>query len=91
MLFDLFDHLERELIACGFLRHEDKRQQMVINIRNMFQRAELTEQEIRTLHGIIKELRYGRRPDRPRRQPGTMPEPAPKPLEERLKSRARAD
>ncbi|MDX2223880.1 MAG: RNA methyltransferase [Rhodospirillaceae bacterium] len=91
MLFDLFDHLERELIACGFLRHEDKRQQMVINIRNMLQRAELTEQEIRTLHGIIKELRYGRRPDRPQRQPGTAPEPAPKPLKERMKSSARAD
>ena len=26
---------------------------MVRNIRNMFQRAELTEQEIRTLHGIV--------------------------------------
>ena len=43
---------------------------MVINIRNMLQRAELTEQEVRTLHGIVKELRYGRRPDRPKRQPG---------------------
>ena len=43
---------------------------MVINIRNMLQRAELTEQDVRTLHGIVKELRYGRRPDRPKRQPG---------------------
>ncbi|MCB2109223.1 MAG: RNA methyltransferase [Rhodobacteraceae bacterium] len=91
MLIDLFDHLERELVACGFLRHEDKRQQMVINIRNMLQRAELTEQEVRTFHGIVKELRYGRRPDRPVRQPGVKPEPASKPLKERLKSRRRAD
>ena len=43
---------------------------MVVNIRNMLQRAELTVQEVRTLHGIIKELRYGRREDRPKRQPG---------------------
>ena len=32
--------------------------------------ADLTEQEVRTLHGVVKELRYGRRPDRPKRQPG---------------------
>jgi tRNA/rRNA methyltransferase len=41
-----------------------------VNIRNMLQRAELTTQEVRTLHGIVTELRYGRRPDRPKRQPG---------------------
>jgi len=66
----LFQHLEEELVICGFLRNDEKRPSMVINIRNMLQRAELTEQEVRTLHGIVKELRYGRRPDRPKRQPG---------------------
>jgi len=70
LLQELFDHLERELIACGFLRNDDKRPSMIVNIRNMLQRAELTVQEVRTLHGIIKELRYGRREDRPKRQPG---------------------
>lgn len=91
MLIDLFEHLERELIACGFLRHEDISQQMVINIRNMLQRAELTEQEVRTFHGIIKELRYGRRPDRPVRQSGALaPEPV-KPLKDRKKNLKRAD
>lgn len=85
MLVDLFEHLERELIACGFLRHEDKRQQMIVNIRNMLQRAELTEQEVRTFHGIIKELRYGRRPDRPLRQPGTLPDEPAKPFKDRKK------
>jgi tRNA/rRNA methyltransferase len=83
-VIDLFEHLERELVACGFLRDEDKRAQMVINIRSMLERAELTEQEVRTFHGIIKELRYGRRPDRPLRQPGVKAEPAPKPLKERI-------
>jgi tRNA/rRNA methyltransferase len=70
LLQELFDHLERELILCGFLRNDDKRPSMIVNIRNMLQRAELTVQEVRTLHGIIKELRYGRREDRPKRQPG---------------------
>ena len=70
LLQELFDHLEQELDLCGFLRHDEKRPSMVVNIRNMLQRAELTVQEVRTLHGIIKELRYGRRPDRPTRQPG---------------------
>ena len=70
MLQGLFEHLEQELVNCGFLRHDEKRPSMVINIRNMLQRANLTEQEVRTLHGVVKELRYGRRPDRPKRQPG---------------------
>ena len=34
---------------------------MVLNIRAMFQRAGLTEQEVKTLHGIVTELRYGQR------------------------------
>jgi tRNA/rRNA methyltransferase len=59
-LLNFFVHLEKELDDCGFLRHADKRPVMVRNIRNMFQRADLTEQEIRTLHGIIKELAHTR-------------------------------
>lgn len=59
-LLNFFAHLEKELDDCGFLRHEDKRPSMVRNIRNIFQRAELTEQEIRTLHGIVKELAHER-------------------------------
>ncbi len=55
-LIAFFEHLERELDACGFLRLPDKRPVMVRNIRNMFQRAHLTEQEVRTLHGIVTEL-----------------------------------
>jgi tRNA/rRNA methyltransferase len=55
-LQNFFAHLERELDACGFLRNEEARPHMVRNLRNMWQRAELTEQEVRTLHGMIKEL-----------------------------------
>jgi tRNA/rRNA methyltransferase len=59
-LLNFFAHLEKELDDCGFLRHVDKRPVMVRNIRNIFQRAELTEQDIRTLHGIVKELAHTR-------------------------------
>src|SRR5690606_27088449 len=69
-LQELFEHMEKELVLCGFLRNEEKRPSMMVNIRNMLQRAELTQQEVRTLHGMIVELRYGRRDDRPPRQPG---------------------
>jgi tRNA/rRNA methyltransferase len=59
-LLNFFAHLEKELDDCGFLRHIDKRPVMVRNIRNLFQRADLTEQELRTLHGIVKELAHER-------------------------------
>jgi tRNA/rRNA methyltransferase len=55
-LVGLFEHLERELDACGFFRVDEKRPVMVRNIRNMFGRADLTQQEVRTLHGIVHEL-----------------------------------
>jgi len=34
---------------------------MVRTIRHLFQRGEVTEQELRTLHGIVTELSLGRR------------------------------
>ncbi len=55
-LVRFFEHLEAELDACGFLRVVEKRPAMVRNIRNMFQRANLTGQEVQTLHGIVHEL-----------------------------------
>lgn len=55
-LVGFFQHLERELDDCGFFRVEEKRPSMVRNIRNMFERADLTLQEVRTLHGIVNEL-----------------------------------
>ena len=48
-----FDHLEEALDQSGFLRTADKRPGMVRNLRNLFQRAECTEQELRTLHGVV--------------------------------------
>lgn len=55
-LLGLFAHLEAELDACGFLRVADKRPSMVRNLRNIFQRAGLSEQEARTLRGVISGL-----------------------------------
>jgi hypothetical protein len=33
----------------------------VRNLRHFFQRGEVTEQELRTLHGVVTELALGRR------------------------------
>jgi tRNA/rRNA methyltransferase len=52
-LLRFFDHFEEALDQSGFLRTADKRPGMVRNLRNLFQRAECTEQELRTLHGVI--------------------------------------
>ncbi len=54
-------HLVAELDASGFLRNLPKRLGMVRNIRHLFQRGEVTQQELRTLHGIVTELAHGRR------------------------------
>lgn len=60
----LFEQLESELDRCGFLRIAEKRPIMVRNLRNLFGRAGLSAQEVRTLRGIISCLVAG--PRRPR-------------------------
>jgi tRNA/rRNA methyltransferase len=55
-LQNLFDHLERALDQSGFLRHKAMRPSMVQNLRALLQRANMTEQEARTFHGVIKFL-----------------------------------
>lgn len=57
-LMGFFGHLEAELDDSGFLRPPEKRETMVRNIRNMFGRMEATEQEVRTLRGIVASLTY---------------------------------
>ncbi len=58
-MLGFFEHLERELDACGFLFPPEKRETMVNNIRTMFARMAPTEQEVRTLRGIVAILRRG--------------------------------
>src|SRR6266481_4433532 len=52
-LLNFFDHLEEELEKNGFLRNREARPSMVRNLRSLFQRAQCTEQELRTLHGVV--------------------------------------
>lgn len=61
-LDNFINHLTAELDACGFLRNEQKRPGMVRNVRHLFERGEVTEQELRTLHGVITELVHSRHP-----------------------------
>lgn len=55
-LLNFYGRLEEKLDACGFLRVKEKRPRMVRHIRNIFQKAELTTQEVNTLHGIITNI-----------------------------------
>ncbi len=55
-LVGMFEHLERELDAAGFLYPPEKRPSMVLNIRNMLQRAGLRENEVKIFRGIITML-----------------------------------
>jgi TrmH family RNA methyltransferase len=59
-LENFMGHLLAELDACGFLRNDAKRPGMVRNLRHWFTRGEVTEQELRTLHGVVAELSRGR-------------------------------
>jgi tRNA/rRNA methyltransferase len=55
-LFGFFDHLEKELDEAGFFKTDKKKPTMLRNIRNLYGRAELTEQEVRSLRGMISSL-----------------------------------
>lgn len=54
-------HLLAELDACGFMRVPGKRPVMAQNLFHLFQRGQVTEQELRTLHGVVAELTRGRK------------------------------
>ena len=49
-------HLEKLLEDCGNFKIGEKREKMIINLRNVFTRNHLTEQELNTLYGVIKHL-----------------------------------
>ena len=56
-----FATLERELEKVEFFRPPEKRATMVINLRNIFNRMNPTQQDIRTLHGVVTALVEGRK------------------------------
>jgi tRNA/rRNA methyltransferase len=58
-LENLFVRLEEALELGGFYTTEQQRPTMIRNMRNMLQRAGMTEQEVRTFHGVIVALGGG--------------------------------
>ena len=59
-LIQLFEHLERELEASGFLFPPEKHDAMVRAIRATLHRARLTYQEVQTVRGMIVALARGK-------------------------------
>src|SRR5438128_11219428 len=52
-LLNFFEHLEEELERNGFLRNLESRPNMVRNLRSPFQPPPCTDQELRTLPGVV--------------------------------------
>jgi len=55
-----FEHIESELERMGFFRLPHRRQVVVRSLRTMFTRMQPTEQEVRTLRGIVATLSHGK-------------------------------
>ena len=56
-----FENLVRELDKVEFLRPAEKRDTMLVNLRNIFLRMEPTKQDMHTLHGVIMAIAEGRK------------------------------
>jgi tRNA/rRNA methyltransferase len=56
-----FDNLVRELDRVEFLRPPEKRETMLVNLRNIFSRMEPTKQDMHTLHGVVMAIAEGRK------------------------------
>src|SRR5476649_1708651 len=56
-----FDNLVRELDKVEFLRPAEKRETMLVNLRNIFSRMEPTKQDMHTLHGVVMAIAEGRK------------------------------
>ncbi len=56
-----FENLVRELDRVEFLRPAEKRDTMLVNLRNIFSRMEPTKQDLHTLHGVVMAIAEGRK------------------------------
>src|SRR5437899_670724 len=56
-----FDNLIRELDKVEFLRPAEKRDTMLVNLRNIFTRMDPTKQDMHTLHGVVMAIAEGRK------------------------------
>ena len=61
MLLSFFDYLESELDKAGFFRPAPKGPVMRRNLRNIFHRLTMSEQDVRTLRGAFVRLVEGPR------------------------------
>lgn len=59
-LMGLFTHIESELDRLGFFNPAEKRPAVVNNLRTLLTRIGATEQEVRTLRGIVATLAHGK-------------------------------
>lgn len=59
-MLGLFNHIEGELERLGFFNPVEKRQTVVHNLRTMLLRMGATDQEVRTLRGIVATLVKGK-------------------------------
>jgi tRNA/rRNA methyltransferase len=59
-ILGFYEQLEGELDAAGFFHPAEKRPSMVRNLRIALGRARFTEQEVRTLRGVVTALSKGR-------------------------------
>ncbi|MGB0854123.1 MAG: RNA methyltransferase [Pikeienuella sp.] len=57
----MVEHLVSELDDASFFFPENKRTSMLANLANLFQRAPLTSQDVRTMRGVIRALSTKRR------------------------------
>jgi len=56
-----FENLVQELDKVEFLRPAEKRDTMLVNLRNIFTRMEPSKQDMHTLHGVVMAIAEGRK------------------------------
>lgn len=63
-LYGFYDHLECELDLSGFFKTDKLKPSMMRNLRNLFARATPSEQEVRSLRGVVSSLTRRHRPSK---------------------------
>ncbi len=60
-LLAFFENVEAELEKVEFFRPPEKRGTMQVNLRNIFNRMQPSQQDIQTLHGVVMSIAEGRK------------------------------
>ena len=63
MILAFFEFIEQKLDETGFFRPVTKKPGMRRNLRNIFHRMQMTQQDVRTLWGAVVRLVEGPRKD----------------------------